>query len=172
MFGGRAVENNFIWKISWIILRIFMKSILRPLCWWVICHLLTYIGCGARWKPFANLILWSRILFENRYTCAHIYIFLTTLSNFMRTVLLLYGDDDILGTYEKSLQHNLNVFYEFWAPWKLNINFTKTKDFGPIKILSRHISTLISCSGSCRRSPWTGDRPNRTDREWKEGVTW
>lgn len=62
--------------------------------------------------------------------CSGIELNLSSDSVFMyvKLFILLYADDTVIfGTDATSLQHNLNVFYEYSKIWKLNINYDKTK---------------------------------------------
>ena len=48
---------------------------------------------------------------------------------FLKIFVLLYADDTVrFGTGENSFQQNLDAFNEYTKSWKLDINFSKTKE--------------------------------------------
>lgn len=43
---------------------------------------------------------------------------------YLKMFVLLYADDTVIfATDEKTLQHNVNTFYEYSVLWKLDINY-------------------------------------------------
>ena len=47
---------------------------------------------------------------------------------YLELFILLQADDTVIfGTDVESIQHSLNIFYEYSSLWKLNINFSKSK---------------------------------------------